>query len=89
MTLLDFGLAEELTPAVRHHFISFLHAIAAGGPTIHYMPSITLHGNVLCAPTARFQDTGLLSQSTPPGGMTSLSAMCVQAMASVRRSCCC
>jgi hypothetical protein len=30
MTLLDFGLAEELTPAVRHHFISFLHAIAAG-----------------------------------------------------------
>lgn len=30
MTLLDFGLAEELTPAVRHHFISFLHTISSG-----------------------------------------------------------
>ena len=28
--LLDFGLAEELTPRVRKHFISFLHCIAAG-----------------------------------------------------------
>lgn len=26
----DFGLAEELTPAVRHHFISFLHMISRG-----------------------------------------------------------
>lgn len=34
MTLLDFGLAEELTPSVRHHFISFLHAIAAGEPAL-------------------------------------------------------
>lgn len=30
MTLLDFGLAEELTPAVRFRFISFLHMISAG-----------------------------------------------------------
>lgn len=30
LILLDFGLAEELTPTVRHHFISFLHMIAAG-----------------------------------------------------------
>ena len=30
MTLLDFGLAEELTPPVRFHFISFLHTISAG-----------------------------------------------------------
>jgi hypothetical protein len=30
LVLLDFGLAEELTPAVRHHFISFLHMIAKG-----------------------------------------------------------
>jgi hypothetical protein len=30
MTLLDFGLAEELTSAVRFHFISFLHMISAG-----------------------------------------------------------
>ena len=30
MVLLDFGLAEELTPRVRRHFISFLHAIVAG-----------------------------------------------------------
>lgn len=28
--LLDFGLAEELTPRVRKHFISFLHAISKG-----------------------------------------------------------
>ncbi len=28
--LLDFGLAEELTPRVRKHFLSFLHAICAG-----------------------------------------------------------
>ncbi len=32
LVLLDFGLAEELTPAVRFHFISFLHMIAKGGP---------------------------------------------------------
>jgi aarF domain-containing kinase len=32
--LLDFGLAEELTPRVRRHFIGFLNAISAGdGPT--------------------------------------------------------
>ncbi|KAI7844981.1 hypothetical protein COHA_001347 [Chlorella ohadii] len=30
LVLLDFGLAEELTPAVRHHFISFLHMISRG-----------------------------------------------------------
>ena len=30
LILLDFGLAEELTPSVRRHFISFLHMIAAG-----------------------------------------------------------
>ena len=29
--LLDFGLAEELTPAVRTHFISLLNMIAKGG----------------------------------------------------------
>ena len=28
--LLDFGLAEELTPRVRKHFISFLHCISRG-----------------------------------------------------------
>ncbi len=28
--LLDFGLAEELTPRVRKHFISFLHCISCG-----------------------------------------------------------
>ena len=31
LVLLDFGLAEELTPPVRVHFISFLHYIAKGG----------------------------------------------------------
>ncbi|KAF6247246.1 ABC1-domain-containing protein [Scenedesmus sp. NREL 46B-D3] len=30
LVLLDFGLAEELTDEVRHHFISFLSAISAG-----------------------------------------------------------
>jgi hypothetical protein len=30
LVLLDFGLAEQLTPQVRHHFISFLNAISAG-----------------------------------------------------------
>ncbi|CAK0783811.1 hypothetical protein CVIRNUC_007011 [Coccomyxa viridis] len=30
LILLDFGLAEELTPRVRKHFISFLHCIARG-----------------------------------------------------------
>jgi hypothetical protein len=30
LVLLDFGLAEQLTHAVRHHFISFLNAISAG-----------------------------------------------------------
>lgn len=30
LVLLDFGLAEELSPTVRHHFVSFLNAIAAG-----------------------------------------------------------
>ncbi len=30
IVLLDFGLAEELTPAVRTHFISFLNMIAKG-----------------------------------------------------------
>ena len=30
LVLLDFGLAEELTPRVRKHFISFLHMISAG-----------------------------------------------------------
>lgn len=34
LILLDFGLAEELTPRVRRHFIGFLNAISAGdGPT--------------------------------------------------------
>lgn len=33
LILLDFGLAEELNPTVRKHFISFLHMIAAGEPT--------------------------------------------------------
>ena len=28
--LLDFGLAEELTPRVRRHFVAFLNCIAAG-----------------------------------------------------------
>ncbi|KAK9819987.1 hypothetical protein WJX72_004814 [[Myrmecia] bisecta] len=30
LILLDFGLAEELTPRVRKHFISFLHMITSG-----------------------------------------------------------
>jgi aarF domain-containing kinase len=30
LVLLDFGLAEQLTPTVRHHFVSFLNAISAG-----------------------------------------------------------
>jgi aarF domain-containing kinase len=30
IVLLDFGLAEELTPEVRHRFISFLNQIVAG-----------------------------------------------------------
>lgn len=30
LILLDFGLAEELSPLVRHHFISFLNMIAKG-----------------------------------------------------------
>lgn len=30
LVLLDFGLAEELTPRVRKHFISFLHMISSG-----------------------------------------------------------
>jgi predicted unusual protein kinase regulating ubiquinone biosynthesis (AarF/ABC1/UbiB family) len=30
VVLLDFGLAEQLTDEVRHHFISFLNAISAG-----------------------------------------------------------
>jgi predicted unusual protein kinase regulating ubiquinone biosynthesis (AarF/ABC1/UbiB family) len=30
LVLLDYGLAEELPPSVRYHFISFLGAIAAG-----------------------------------------------------------
>ena len=30
LVLLDFGLAEELTPVVRRHFISLLNMIAKG-----------------------------------------------------------
>ena len=30
LILLDFGLAEELTPTVRRHFISLLHMIGKG-----------------------------------------------------------
>ena len=30
LVLLDFGLAEELTPTVRYRFLSFLHSIAGG-----------------------------------------------------------
>ncbi|KXZ56229.1 hypothetical protein GPECTOR_1g2 [Gonium pectorale] len=30
LVLLDFGLAEELTPTVRYHFISFLHHLMRG-----------------------------------------------------------
>lgn len=30
LVLLDFGLAEELTPRIRMHFISFITAVAAG-----------------------------------------------------------
>lgn len=30
LVLLDFGLAEELSPPVRRHFISFLHCICKG-----------------------------------------------------------
>ena len=30
LVLLDFGLAEELTPPVRYRFLSFLHSIAGG-----------------------------------------------------------
>ena len=35
LVLLDFGLAEELSPSVRHHFISFLHCIASGAPSAY------------------------------------------------------
>ena len=35
LILLDFGLAEELNPTVRKHFISFLHMIAAGEALFH------------------------------------------------------
>ena len=31
LILLDFGLAEELTPPVRRHFISLLHMVGKGG----------------------------------------------------------
>eukprot|EP00955_Chlamydomonas_euryale_P101875 365377-Chlamydomonas_euryale.AAC.50 len=30
LVLLDFGLAEELAPRVRHHFLSFISSICAG-----------------------------------------------------------
>jgi predicted unusual protein kinase regulating ubiquinone biosynthesis (AarF/ABC1/UbiB family) len=32
LVLLDFGLAEELSPDVRRHFVSFLNHVAAGSP---------------------------------------------------------
>lgn len=40
LVLLDFGLAQECSPRVRHHFISFLHMIARGdgrGATHHLL----------------------------------------------------
>ena len=40
MTLLDFGLAEELPPAVRFHFISFLHTISAGALPVSLGPLV-------------------------------------------------
>lgn len=40
--LLDFGLAEELTPVVRYHFLSFIMMIAAGNgehAVLHCFPA--------------------------------------------------
>ena len=47
LILLDFGLAEELTPAVRHHFISFLHMIAAGRILAQKLAPVSLPSKIV------------------------------------------
>ena len=48
LVLLDFGLAEELPPAVRHHFISLLNMIAKGAPLP--LTLLTIHSALLAWP---------------------------------------
>lgn len=44
--LLDFGLAEELTPVVRYHFLSFIMMIGAGNGE---------HAVLICFPFGLYQ----------------------------------
>ena len=53
LILLDFGLAEELTPTVRHHFISFLHMIAAGNSLHGYSPKPLMVSVITALPQFR------------------------------------
>jgi aarF domain-containing kinase len=46
--LLDFGLAEQLTPQVRHHFISFLNAISAGDGLAAAFHLLRWSGHQMC-----------------------------------------
>lgn len=48
LVLLDFGLAEQLTDTVRHHFISFLNAISAGDGLAAAHHLLRWSGNQTC-----------------------------------------
>lgn len=48
LVLLDFGLAEQLTDTVRHHFISFLNAISAGDGLAAAQHLLRWSGNQTC-----------------------------------------
>lgn len=74
MTLLDFGLAEELTSAVRFHFISFLHMISAGNGSQAAKHLLAMGDNALCPDVAGFESDmvalfNTASQINSPGGI--------------------
>ncbi|CAL8461811.1 g1342 [Coccomyxa elongata] len=55
LILLDFGLAEELTPRVRKHFISFLHAISKGDAAAGTRHMLAFGKHQTCPDPAAFQ----------------------------------
>ena len=50
LVLLDFGLAEELNPTVRRHFISLLHMIGKGECTLPCLRGRWTQIGAACAP---------------------------------------
>jgi hypothetical protein len=96
--LLDFGLAEELTPDVRRQFISFLHMISAGvcallaAPRFKSLPQCGLSMRRISVPPPHRGDVigrwtaFLLSWSLPDRCMALLYAFVIQQLHPVRRA---